>query len=121
MKFVAMSGNQLRVTLSLYTLYIAMRPEPTLYNVATLTASCLDLGTGQCHWADQYEKPGIVPVSTERFMTRLGWWLVVVTDGDSRGLRFHVDTMKQKLSPRGQRELFDSNYPNINWSLGCAA
>ena len=44
MKFVAMSGNQLRVTLSLYTLYIAMSPEPTLYNVATLTASCLDLG-----------------------------------------------------------------------------
>ncbi len=28
MKFVAMSGNQLRVTLSLYTLYIAMSPEP---------------------------------------------------------------------------------------------
>ena len=45
MKFVAMSGNQLRVTLSLYTLYIAMSPEPALYNVATLTASCLDLGS----------------------------------------------------------------------------
>ena len=45
MKFVAMSGNQLRVTLSLYTLYIAMSPESALYNVATLTASCLDLGS----------------------------------------------------------------------------
>ena len=119
MKFVAMSGNQLRVTLGLYTLYIiAMSPQPALY---TGHFDGKLPGLGQYHWADQYEKPGIVPVSTERFMTRLGWWLVVVTDGDSRGLRFHVDTMKQKLSPRGQRELFDSNYPNINWSLGCAA
>ena len=45
MKFVAMSGNQLGVTLGLYTLYIAMSPQPALYNVATLTASCLDLGS----------------------------------------------------------------------------
>ena len=44
MKFVAMSGNQLG--LILYTLYnIAMSPQPALYNVATLTASCLDLGS----------------------------------------------------------------------------
>ena len=57
--------------------------------------------------------PGIVPVRTEHFMTRLGCLLVVVTDGDSRGLPFHVDIMKQKLSPRrGQWELFDSTYHN---------
>ena len=74
-----------------------------LYNVATLTAS----GLGH-YWADQYKWPGIVPVGTEHFMTRLGCLPVVVTDGDSGGLRFHVDTMKQKPSPRGQWELFDS-------------